>query len=94
MTDELKIEFGLKYPLYLKRRSLDYIVAVDSAGTVVARFINYNHAYELVRLVNGAYKLFSDLSLKPYENPAKPAHDPRRPEIESGLPDPAKADGS
>jgi hypothetical protein len=68
MPDESKIELELKYPLYIKRGTQIWIV--DSAHTPVAHFVNYHHAFEVVRLANCCYRLLSDLSQKPYENPA------------------------
>ena len=94
ITDELKIDLELKYPLWLKRfLNEERIAIIDSAGTPVGQCVNYLHAYELVRLANCAYKLMSDLSLKsPHENPAKTPRDPGRTETGSGIPDPAKTD--
>jgi hypothetical protein len=80
MSDELKIEFDLKYPLHLRRfRNEERIGILDSAGFPVATALNYNHAYEIVILANSAYRLLSDLSKKPYENPA-PANNRQDPD--------------
>ena len=89
----MNIDLELQYPLYLKRfRDSERIAIVDSAGTPIAQCVNHAHAYELVRLANCAYKLMSDLSQKPYENPAKPPDDPGRTETGPGIPDPAGTD--
>jgi hypothetical protein len=66
MTDELKIEFRLKYPLHLRRfRGEERVVMVDSASIPVAHFVNYQHAFEIVRLANACYTLLKDLSNEP-----------------------------
>jgi hypothetical protein len=89
-ADEMKIKLDLKYPLYL-RRYVTSVWIVDATGFQVAQCEEYNHGYELVRLANAAYKLFSDLSKAPYENTPNPSNTPRRPETEPGISDPAKA---
>lgn len=96
MSDELKSEFELKYPLYLKRfRDSERIAIVDSAGTPVAQAVNYDHAYEIVRLANCSYKLLSDLSQpRPYANPAKSTDDIGRTETEPRISDPTKTHGA
>lgn len=89
----MQIDFELKYPLHLRRfKGEERVVLVDMAHTPVAHFVNHSHAYEIVRLVNCAYKLVSDLSQKPYEHVADTPDHPRRSEIGTGLPDPAGTD--
>jgi hypothetical protein len=91
MTDECKIDLELKYPLWIKRFLREERIAiVDSAGIPVAQAVNYNHAFEIVRLANCAYKLMNDLSQKPYENPANPPDNPGRAKAGAGLLDPTQ----
>lgn len=61
----MNIELELKYPLHLRRYGDGTVVIVDSGWTEVAKATEFSQAYELVRLANYAYKLVSDLSLKP-----------------------------
>ena len=87
----MNIDLALKYPLYIKRGVQVWIL--DSAGIPVAQAIDYNRAYELVRLANCADRLMSDLSeTPPHENPASTVDRPRRPEIGGRISDPAKTD--
>src|SRR4029077_7017535 len=93
-SQKVKIDLDLKYPLYLRRfKGEERVVLVDAVSTPIAHFVNYNHAYEIVRLTNAAYKLVSDLSQKPYENPASTPRDLGRSEAGTGISDPAQAYG-
>ena len=90
----MQTNLELTYPLCLKRfLNQERIAIVDSAGIPVAQAVNYDHAYEVVRLANCAYKLLSDLSQnKPHENPANTPRNLGRAETEPGIPDPTQTD--
>lgn len=90
----MQTNLELTYPLHLKRfLNQERIAIVDSAGIPVAQAVNYDHAYEIVRLANCAYKLLSDIQQKkPYENSASTPRNLGRAETEPGIPDPAGTD--
>jgi hypothetical protein len=87
----MHIDLELRYPLYLRRLKGEEMVAIiDYVGTPVAQAVNYNHAYEIVRLANCAYKLMSDLSEKASnEQSGKPPRDLGLSTPDSGLSDPS-----
>jgi hypothetical protein len=67
---KMQIELELKYPLNLRRFIGEERVAiVDAIGIPIAQAVNYNHAYELVRLANCCYALMNDLSQKRPDGP-------------------------
>jgi glycine/D-amino acid oxidase-like deaminating enzyme len=90
----MQIDLELKYPLHLRRYGNGRVVIVDSGWAEVGESANFDHAYEIVRLANLAYRLVSDLSQKrPHEYPARSPRNLGLSETGSGIPDPTETDG-